>query len=79
MSCTIQKKKPNDVSTQGCGNCCEYFYPKGTVIFKNCARYNSGFRYCAHCEISVQLDDLRCRCCRQQMRFKARSKTGFKN
>ncbi len=81
MSCTIQKKKKGTegVTTQGCGNCCEYFYPKEIRILKNCARYHLGFKYCAHCEISVQIDAIRCQCCSQLLRSKKRSKTELNN
>ena len=75
MSCTIQKKKTLGVTSQGCGNKCEDSYPNEIRILKKCARYHSGFKYCAHCQISVQIDVLRCMCCFQILRSKKRSKT----
>ena len=60
-------------TTQGCGGNCQTNYPNGIKFYKR-SYYENGFRFCSGCEISVQIDELRCRCCNQVRRSKPKER-----
>ena len=60
-------------TSQGCGNACAESWGSDVKIYKR-AYFDEGFRFCSICEISIQIDENRCRCCKQQMRLKPREK-----
>ena len=60
-------------TTQGCGNNCSLCWGSDVKIY-NRSYYDEGFRFCSTCGISIQIDEIRCRCCKQQLRLKPRER-----
>ncbi|MBL7015219.1 MAG: hypothetical protein ISR79_02515 [Nitrosopumilus sp.] len=63
---------------QGCGGGCALSYPTDVKIY-NRSYYDDGFRFCSGCRISIQINEIRCRCCKQQFRSKPRDRRNKKD
>lgn len=55
-----------------CGICVRYKAKKPAE--KTVSRYEAGQKYCSYCEMVMEVEGLRCPCCRKQLKTRSKNK-----
>ncbi|MDH5697393.1 MAG: hypothetical protein OEY54_02575 [Nitrosopumilus sp.] len=55
-----------------CGVCIRYKAKKPTD--RDLSRYEAGQKYCSYCVVFMKVDELRCPCCKKQLKTRSKNK-----